>query len=492
MSELRQKVAKGAVWAMLEKLGLQLVSFGVTLVLARLLTPTDYGTVALLSIFLGIAGSLSDCGFGQALVQKKEATELDFNSVFYLSMGLASVMYFVLFCCAPAIARLYETPELVPILRVLGVTLIFYSIDSVQNAELNRKLLFNLSFRISLIQAVVSAAIGITCAFHGDGPWALVWSQVAGCCAGTLSRWLIIAWRPRLMFSWVALRGLFSFGWKMSLSGLLDTAYNNLSGALIGKFYTKADLAFVDKAKSLPNVGMGLITGPLMRVSFPAMAQLQDDPTKARDAMRRMIQCATFVVFPAMVGCGVCTETLIPLMFGEQWLPSIPYMRIVCFSMAFYPFHVINLQTIAALGRSDMFLKLEIVKKVYGIILLALSLPHGVFCFVAVGAFVSSPLSLIVNSWPNRKLLGYTIVQQLKDVAPTAGLSIVMGVVVWALGWAMTAGGLDAAFGQAIWYRAAKVILQGVVGGGLYLALAVLFKLRPLQELQSLIRSRRS
>ena len=487
MRNLKHQVVKGAVWAMLEKLGLQAVHFGVTLVLARLLTPTDYGTVALLSIFLGIAGSLSDCGFGRALVQKKNATDADFNSVFYISMVLSGIMYASLFCCAPLIAQMYKTPELCPILRVLGAMLLLNCINSVQNAELNRKLLFKLSFKISLIQAMVSAGVGISLAYLKYGPWALVWSQVGGGVAGTISRWFIIAWRPKFMFDWGALGQLFSFGWRMSLSGLLDSAYSNLSGALIGKFYTKADLAFVDKGKALPGVGMGMITGPLMRVSFPAMAQLQDDYSKARDAMRRMIQCSTFVVFPAMVGCAVCTETLIPLMFGNQWIPSIPYMQIICFSMAFYPFHVINLQTIAALGRSDLFLKLEIIKKIYGLILLALSLPHGVFCFVAVGAFVSCPLSLIVNSWPNRKLLKYTIAQQIMDVLPTAAISFAMGGVVWLSSWVLAVSGIEASHGTVIWYMIVKVVGQFCVGVGAYLCLAIVFKLKPLNEFLSLI-----
>ena len=480
---LRQKVTRGAVWATLEKLTMKVFTFMVTLVLARLLTPTDYGTVALLYIFTSIAGTLADAGFGRALVQKKDATEEDFNSVFYISIIMAAFLYIIMFMAAPLIARFYDTPCLVGITRVTSISLFFHAINGVQGAELSRKLLFNHSFKISLISAVFSAVTGITLAVLGYGPWALVWNSIAAGAASTVAYWHFIAWRPKLMFSWKALRGLFSFGWKISLSGLLDSVFYNLKGLCIGKFYTKADLAFVNKGQSVPAVGMDVVTGTIMKVSFPALAQLQDDKTKLREAVRQLVQCSTFLVFPIMSILAVLSGRLVPLLFGEQWLESIPYARLACLSYALYPLHVINLQALTAMGRSDMFLGLEILKKILGLIILFASIRHGVFFLMLMYAFVSSPMSLLINSWPNRRLLDYTLVQQFRDVSATVLISIVMCGVVGFVSVVLEKGGLWTSFGD--WMLIPLVL----VGVSVFVFLTIVFRIQPAIEYVSLLRS---
>lgn len=480
---LKLKVAKGAVWAMLEKLSMKVFTFLVTLVLARLLTPTDYGTVALLYIFTTIAGTLADAGFGRALIQKKDATDEDFNSVFYLSLASAGVLYAVMFFAAPAIARFYDTPSLVSITRVTSITLFFNAINGVQGAELSRKLLFNQSFKISLISALLSAATGITLAFLGYGPWALVWNTIAAGIGSTFAYWYFIAWRPKLMFSWQSVRELFSFGWKMSLSGLLDSAFSNLKGLCIGKLYTKADLAFVDKGQALPAVGMDVITGTIMKVAFPALAQLQDDKEKFRDAVRRMIQCSTFFVFPVMAGLAILSDRLIPLLFGNQWMSSIPYAQLACWSFALYPLHVINLQALTAMGRSDLFLVLEIFKKVISILILVFSIRKGVLFLMVMYAFVSGPLSLIINSWPNKKLLGYTVVQQIRDVLPSVGICFIMCGVVYGVRFLFGYAGLWTSCGDWL------LVPLTLVGGVVYVGLAIAFRLKAAVEYAGLLRT---
>lgn len=477
VGELKQKVSKGVVWAFLEKFCTTGVSFLVTLVLARLLTPADYGTVALLAIFIAIANALADCGFGQALVQKKDATDVDFNSVFYASVTLAVVLYLVLFVSAPAIARFYSTQQLVAILRVMSVTLIFNAINSVQTAELNRALLFNLSFRINLVQSASSAIAGISFALCGYGSWALVWSQVIGGFAGMMARWFVIKWRPKLMFSWQSLRGLFSFGWKMTVSTVLNSAMNNLSGALIGKIYTKADLAFVEKGQSLPFTGMSVVNGTVEKVSFPALAKLQDQADRVREGMRAMIKCITFLVFPLMIGCAVCAPRIVPLLYGDQWVAAIPYMQVACFTAALWPFHTLNLQAIAALGRSDIFLKLEIVKKVLAIIIIMFAIRLGVFPFVLISALVSSPLSLLINSWPNRKLLGYSIKRQLQDVLPNLAAALLMGVICFFVG--LLPGWFNINLDKVL-LDLITVLVQIAIGVVVYVLLAIAFRMKAL------------
>ncbi len=430
MSTLKQKVVKGVFWSLMEKLGVQMMGFVVSMVLARLLTPADYGTIALLTIFIAIAGCLADSGFGTALVQKKDATEVDFNSVFYLSLFVSGLLYAGLYFAAPLVAVFYKTPILVPVLRVLALSLVFNAINSIQNAELQRKLLFHLSFRISLIGSVVTGIVGVALAFLGYGVWALVWSQLTGGVVGVLTRWYFIAWRPKWMFSWGALKGLFSFGWKMAVSGLLDTAYGNLYGLLIGRLYTRADLAFVQKGRQVPELAMNTINGTLMQVTFPALAQMQDRRDTLWEAMRKMIRVSTFCVFPLMTGCACCADPTVYLLFGEQWLPAVPYVRIACFTFALWPFHTINLQAIKVLGRSDLFLMLEIIKKTVGLIALFLSARFGVWWMMAVSAFVLGPLGVVINAWPNRKLLNYSVMMQCKDVLTTILLCGFMAIVL--------------------------------------------------------------
>ena len=428
-NELKQKVVKGAIWSLMEKFGVQIVSFGVTLILARLLTPEDYGTIALLSIFTGIASSLVDSGFATALIQKKDVTEVDYNSVFYLSIVVAGILYVILFFIAPWIADFYKTPVLVSILRISAIVLFFNAVNSVQIVELKRNLRFDLSFRISLISTFSSAIVGITLAFLHFGPWALVWQTFTLGLVGVIARWFYVAWRPKLMFSFRALRTLFSFGWKLAVSFLINTIFENIYGLLIGRIYTKADLAFVNKGKTTPSLVMDSVNSTLGVVSFPALAKLQDSREQVRNGMRKLITCSTYLVMPAMAGVAVCSESLVFLLFGEKWIPCVRYMQVACFTYALWPFHTINLQAINAVGRSDLFLKLEIVKKISCVIFMIIFAYKGVFVFIAGSALILGPISVLINTWPNKRLLGYSVTMQVIDVGPTALASLAMASV---------------------------------------------------------------
>lgn len=482
MSDLKQKVAKGTVWTLCEKLSCQAVQFCVSMILARLLTPNDYGAVALTTIFFAVSNVLVDCGFGNALVQKKNSDDLDFNSVFYLNLALSIIAYVALFIAAPWIADFYQTPVLKNIVRVSAVCLFFNAINTVQNAELVKKMLFHLSFRISLVMTLVSAICGVTLALFGFGVWALVWSSLISGFVGVIARWFIIAWRPQLIFSFARLKPLFSYGWKMSVSAVLDQFFSNLNGLLIGKFYTKADLAFVNRGYSLPKLMMNEIDGTLGRVSFPALVQLQNDKIKLRDAMRRMMICSTFLVFPLMVGVAACAKSELRLLYGEQWVPATPYMMLACFSFALWPFHTINLKGIMALGRSDIFLKLEIIKKILKLVVIMVFFRFGVFPFMCACAFALGPLGVIVNSWPNHKLLDYPIRMQMMDVLPTAVLCVVEAIVVVGVGVVFCLLGLSYESTQSLWSLVAILFAQLLFGAGTYFGLSYAFRLKAMGE----------
>lgn len=482
MTNLKQQVAKGAVWTLCEKLSCQAVAFVVSMVLARLLTPTDYGTVALTAIFFAVAGVLVDGGFGGALIQKKDADDLDFNSVFYLNFLLSMLAYVALFLAAPLIADFYRTPVLKNIVRVSALSFFFNAINAIQGAELTKKMLFHLSFRISLITTFTSAVCGISLALLGYGVWALVWSSLITGLVGVIARWFIIAWRPQLMFSFARLKPLFSYGWKMSVSALLDQFFVNLNGLLIGKFYTKADLAFVNKGQGLPELAMSQVDGTLGRVSFPALVLLQDDRIRLRDAMRRMMRCSTFLVFPLMVGVAACAKSELRLLYGEQWVPAAPYMMLACFTFALWPFHTINLKGIQALGRSDVFLKLEIVKKGLKLVFILAFFRFGVLPFMCACAFALGPLSVIINSWPNKRLLDYTLRMQIMDVLPTAAICVIEAAVVFGIDFVFNAFGLGFASTGSSWSLVAVLSVQFIGGSVTFFGLAIAFKLNPVLE----------
>lgn len=474
VQSLKAKAVKGALWTLLERFTTQLAGFFVTLVLARLLTPDDYGTVALLSVLVTVSGIFVDCSFGQALVQKKDAGDIDFNSVFYFSVIFSVVVYCMLFFAAPLVARFYGKPELVALLRVLSLTIILSAINGVQGAELSKKLLFNLSFRISLTRFVMTSVTGVSLALLKYGPWALVWSSVAGSVGSVCASWYFIAWRPRLMFSFTVLKGLFSYGWKISFSWFLSSAFDNIYGMVIGKLYSPADLAFLDKGRQLPSLAMSSINGVLHRVSFPTIALIQDDREHVRAVMRRMIQCSTFLVFPMLTGLAVSASKVVPIFFGGQWLDSIPFVWLFCFGFMLYPFHTINLQTLSAIGRSDVFLKLEIIKKFLSVAILVASYRFGPLWMVAVGAFIGGPIGVLINAYPNRKLLGYSVAMQVRDTLPSFYASAAMACVILP-------------FNMLNVNMIAVLILQVIIGSIAFFFISWIFRIQPLCEYSAII-----
>ena len=486
MPGLRDTVVNGAVWATLQTLVAQGVGFVVSMVLARLLSPSDYGTVAMLSVFFAVAMSLSSCGFGNALVQKKEVGDLEFNSVFYVSLAISVVVYALFYFAAPYIAEFYHAPVLCPVTRVSALSFVFNAINGVQIAELNRKMRFDLRFRINLITSVVSAACGITLAYMGYGVWAIVTASLASSIASVFAYWTIIAWRPKPMFSFAALRPLFSYGWKLSLSGLVHTVYSNLYGFIIGRCYTPADLAFVNKGNSMPNLLMTSIDGTINSVSFPALAQIQDDKGKLRDGMRRMIQCSTYLVFPLMAGLALCARLLLLVLYGGQWEPATPYVQIACLSFALLPFNTINTNAISAMGRSDVFLALDCVKKAIGITLTIVSLRHGVVAFMLTMALVQSPVAILINTFANGRLLGYDFVMQVKDVASSALLTAAMSVVVYGFRILVTP------LADSVQMRTAAMIVElmflSLIGALVYFGLSAWLKPRPFREFAGAVR----
>ena len=429
----RNKVASNFFWRLLERFGAQGVTFVVSIVLARVLDTSTYGIVALITVITSILQVFVDSGLGSALVQKKNADEIDFSTVFYFNFAVCLVLYGVLFFAAPLIASFYGQDSLTPLIRTLGVVLIISGFKNIQNAYVSRHLLFKKYFFATLGGTVSAAIVGIWMAYNGYGVWALVFQNVVNQLIDTIILWITVKWRPKRVFSWSRFRHLFSYGWKLLVSSLVETVWIQSRQLIIGKKYSANDLSFYNKGQEYPQILTNSINSSIDSVLFPVMAQVQEDKEKVKAITRKAIQIESFIIWPLMIGLAACADSMICVLLTEKWLPAAMFLRIFCVTYAFFPIHTANLNAIKAMGRSDLFLKLEIIKKVVGILLLLASMWISVEA-MAYSLLISSVASQIINSWPNKKLLNYGYLEQLKDLMPSALLSLFMGTIVYCLG----------------------------------------------------------
>lgn len=424
------KVFSNFIWRFLERCGAQGVTFIVSIVLARLLDPSVYGTVALITVFTSILQVFVDSGLGNALIQKKDADDLDFSTVFYFNLIVCSALYLLMFFTAPLIAAFYKMPDLVSVIRVMSIVLIISGMKNVQQAYVSRNMLFKRFFFSTIGGTIVAAIVGIAMAYLGFGVWALVAQMLVNNAVDTIILWITVKWRPKKCFSFERLKQLFSFGWKLLISALLDTVYNDLRQLIIGKLYTSNDLAYYNQGKKFPNLIVTNINTSIDSVLLPTMSKAQDDKNAVRSMTRRAIKTSTYIMMPVMMGLAVCAETLVSLILTDKWLPCVLFLRIFCVSYAFYPIHTANLNAIKAMGRSDLFLKLEVIKKIVGLAAVLITMWISVEA-MAYSLLVTTVLSQIINSWPNKKLLNYSYLEQIKDMLPQICLSVFMGFIVY-------------------------------------------------------------
>lgn len=424
------KVLSNFFWRFFERCGAQGVTFIVSIILARLLDPNVYGTVALVTVFTTIMQVFVDSGMGNALIQKKDADDLDFSSVFWFNLIICFILYLIMFIAAPFIAVFYKMPELTSVVRVLSLILIISGVKNVQQAYVSRTMQFKKFFFSTIGGTIGAAVVGIIMAYMGFGVWALVAQMLFNTTVDTIILWITVKWRPKMMFSLQRLKELFSFGWKLLVSSLLDTVYNDLRQLIIGKLYSSDDLAFYNQGKKFPHLIVTNINTSIDSVLLPTMSKAQDDKSTVRSMTRRAIKTSTYIMMPIMIGLAVCAEPLVSLILTDKWLPCVLFLRIFCITYAFYPIHTANLNAIKAIGRSDLFLKLEITKKIIGLIAILTTMWISVEA-MAYSLLVTTLLNQIINSWPNKKLLGYGYSEQIKDMLPQIGLSLIMGAVIY-------------------------------------------------------------
>ena len=468
------KVFSNLIWRFSERIGAKLISVVVNLILARILAPELYGTVAIVLVFTEILQVFVESGFGTALIQKKDADDLDFSSVFFFNLAMSVLLYVLLFAFAPLISRLYGRPELLKIIRVVGLILIIAGVRNVQQAYVSRNMLFKRFFFSTLGGTVVSAVVGIFMAVKGFGVWAYVTQYLLNNLVGTLILWFTVKWRPVARFSLERLKGLFSYGWKLLVSSLLNIVSDKLRPLIIGYRFSPADLSFYNEGLLFPNLIVDNVNSSIDSVLLPALSQQQDSAEQVKTMTRRAIQISSYIMWPLMIGLFVCAEPLVSLLLGQDWLPCVPFVRIFSLYYALFPIHTANLNAIKAMGRSDIFLRLEIVKRVLDLVFVVSTVFIGVRA-MAYGLLIQGVLCLFINSYPNSKLCGYAFSQQLRDIIPAFLLAAAMGLLVWLISLA--------GFGSLV-----TLILQVLTGAVFYIAASVILKLDTFNYLLGIVK----
>lgn len=468
-----KKIFANFIWRFAERSGAQTVQFIVSVILARILEPEAYGTIALVLVIAQILQVFVDSGLGNALIQKKDADDIDFSSVFYFNMLCCLLMYGLIYLFAPFIADFYGNTSLTPVIRILCLTVVISGIKNVQQAYVSRTLQFKKFFFSTIGGTIVSAIAGIYIALHGGGVWALVAQKLINLTVDTFILWITVHWRPKRVFSLKRLKNLLQFGWKLLVSALIDTMYTNLRQLIIGKMYTEADLAYYNRGNQFPNIIVLNINNSIDSVLLPVMSKEQEHPEQVKAMTRRAIKTSIYIMAPVMLGMAFAAKPLVQLILTDKWLPCVPFLRIFCITYMFYPVHTANLNAINALGRSDLFLRLEIAKKVAGMILLLSTMWFGVMA-MAYSLLINCVVSQIINSWPNRKLLNYGYGEQLKDILPSIILSLGMGVTIWGI----SLFGLPAML---------TIVMQIIFGILIYMIGSIVFHIESFQYLYNLM-----
>ena len=462
MSEsLKNKTQKGLAWSMIERFATQGVQFLFGIILARMLSPDDYGVIAMPLVFLAIAQCFIDSGFSGALIRKPNLTEDDLSTAFYFNIGVGVICYLILFFTSPLIADFYNTPILADLLKVTALATLFNPLCAVQQAILTKKIDFKTQAIVSLAGALVSGLVGLVMAYTGFGVWALVFQQVGGYVIRTILLWILCKWKPKRRWSWEFFHYLWGFGSKMLASGLLETIYSNIYPIVIGKYFSANDLGNYTRAQQFSNLPSSNVTGVLQRVTFPVLSNIQNEDERLARNYRKILKLSAFLIFPLMLILSAVADPLIRVLLSDKWEGCIILLQILCFSLMWYPIHAINLNLLIVKGRSDLFFRLEVFKKIIGVSIMVVTIPHGIIWMVS-GGIVSSMISLIINTYYTGKLINVGYLKQMGDLLPIFGVSFAVWIIVH--GSMMMSSNIYV-----------QLIIGSLVGVIVYLVLAKLF-----------------
>ncbi len=478
MGSLKTNIISGLIWRFLERCGAQGISLVVSIILARILSPSEFGIVALVTAITNILMVFAESGLGQGLIQKKDANEEDFSTALIGNIFLAITLYTGVFIAAPVIAGFYSMSDLVLVIRVLGINILVGGMKGILHADIQRKMQFRKFFNATIIGTIISAFVGIFMAIRGMGVWALVFQQLTNSIIDTIFLWVASRYKFKWKFSFRRLKSLYKFSWKILASHFLDQIYTNVYSLIIGKVYTKEDLSYYNKGNGFPYYITNNLNGSIQMVMFPALASIQDNKDRVKAAMRKSMRVSAFVVFPMLAGFAAVAAEFISILLTDKWLACVPYLRFACFMYALDPIHTSNLEAIKAMGRSDIYFKLEIKKKAIGILLLLAALPHGLYAMM-IGRCLAGICAGFINAYPNKKILNYGIRDQIRDLLPSFLLSIAMSACIISV----------SIFWNFNIYI--KLIVEIFLGMLIYLAGAVFFKIAILNDIWILLKEMR-
>lgn len=478
MSSLKEKTVKGVVWSSIDRFTSQGISFVFSMLIARMLMPSDYGVVAMLGIFMAVSGCFIDSGFGTALVRKIDRTETDFSTVFYFNNVVAILFYGLLWLASPYIAAFYDLPLLEDVTKIVGLNLIVGTLGAIQGTKLSIAIDFKTRAKISVITTVFTGVVGLYLAYKGYGVWALVFQGLSSNVLRTLLLWGYVKWKPQWVFSWKSFRELFSFGSKMLASGLLDTIYNNIYTIVIGKCFNSTALGVYSRADGLAQFPSSNITGVIQGVTFPVLSSIQNDEERLAVGYKKLLRLSAFIIFPLMVGLAAVADPFIRLVLTDKWEGTIYYLQILCFALMWYPIHAINLNLLIVKGHSDYFLKLEIYKKIMGVTMLCITFPFGLVT-MCYGRILGNIIGVALNTYYTNKLIGYGFFSQMKDMLHVLIHSLVMGTIAF---WVVC-------MLPNLWLKLIVGILTGMV---YYIVGAYLMKFEEFDELLRILKLKKA
>lgn len=429
---IRNKAIKGVGWSFADNILNQGVTFLVGLVLARLLSPEEYGLIGIIAIFIAVFNSIVDSGFSNALIRKNDAGDADYNTVFITNMVMSVLLFCVMFFGAPVIASFFNRPQLIPLTKVMASVVIINAFAIIQRTILVKKVDFKTQTKVSAIASVASGVVGIGMASGGLGVWSLVGQQLSRQFLNSLFLWVFAKWYPKLQFSLKSFKELFNFGWKLMVSGLIDTVWREIYQVVIGKFYSPATLGQYTRAHQFGSIFSTNLTAVVQRVSYPVLSEIQDDVPKLKNAYKKVIKVTMLITFCCMLGLAAIAEPMIVSLIGDQWLPAVPFLQILCFSMMLYPLHAINLNMLQVQGRSDLFLRLEIIKKIIAVVPLLLGIFVNIYLML-FGSVITGFIAYYLNAFYSGKFLNYSILEQVRDIIPSFIIAMIMAVSVWGI-----------------------------------------------------------
>ena len=477
MSSLKQKTISGLTWSFIDNFSNIGIQFIIGIILARILSPKEFGLIGMITVFISISQSFIDSGFSNSLIRKNNCTQKDYSTVFYFNLIIGVVFYTLLFFLAVPISNFFNEPKLIEIIRILGIVLIISSFSIIQRAILTKRVDFKLQTKISIISSIVSGAIAIYMAYSGYGVWSLVWKTIVATLTTSTLLWFWNNWYPQFIFNFKVFGEHFKFGYKLLLSGLINTLYLNVYYLIIGKFFSAVELGYYTRAEQFSNLPSSNITGVINRVSYPVLSQLQDEPLKLKSGYKKLIKTTMFISFVLMIGMAAIAKPLILTLIGVKWASSIIYLQLLCFSAMLYPLHALNLNILNVKGRSDLFLKLEIIKKIVAIPIIFVVIFLGVKAMI-FGFIILSFAAYFLNAHWSGKLINYSIKEQILDIIPSFLLSLFMGLIVFSLEYVVPLKPLY------------LLLLQFSLGAFLTIFFSKLFKLEGYMEIKEIIISK--